>query len=429
MKQIESEMGLKQSRPVTVEGFAAPGYESVKEMFEKNCERGAEDSAQLCVYVEEKKVVDLWWSMSNPKYTGDTLTNVFSSTKSLTAIAMAALQDKGLISYDEKISTYWPEFGQNGKEDVTVADLMRHEAGLASLDNPPTFEDTWTENIKKNCLGSKIETEKCNYPTHGKGKREYHGISRGWIANEIFRRMDPGKRTIGEYLMEDVAKPLNADVYVGARNEKFEDYAPTVEIPMSSVLGESIKATFTDSAVDVDFISLLGVFNMLRKIYAGAGASKPAFQPNGVDDMTKIGPLFNMEAVRRGETSSANGNCSARGLALVAAAMANQGSINGVQVLSKQGCEALHKDPVEAPLFGIWPTNFTQGGVNKFDQASGRDGYYGWFGYGGSVFQWHPELKIGFAYTPTYLHAFDLTNNRGRMLQQEAVKCAKNMKN
>ena len=156
-------MGQQQSS-VKVEGFTAPGYESVKEMFEKNCERGAEDSTQLCIYVEEKKVVDLWWSGSNPKYTGDTLTNVFSSTKSLSAIAMAALQDKGLISYDEKISTYWPEFGQNDKNDVTVADLMRHEAGLASLENPPKIEDTWTENIKKNSIGSIIEKAKCTYP-------------------------------------------------------------------------------------------------------------------------------------------------------------------------------------------------------------------------------------------------------------------------
>ena len=206
------------------------------------------------------------------------------------------------------------------------------------------------------------------------------------------------------------------------------DFAPTLEIPVSTMFGESIKASFTDSAVDVTFGQLLGIFNTFRKLSSGAGASKPAFQPNGVDDLTKIGPMFNLEAVRRGETSSANGNCSARGLALVASAMANKGEVNGVQVLSKQGWEAMHQNPVEAPIFGM-PTYFTQGGVNKFDEASGRDGYYGWFGYGGSVFQWHPDLRIGFAYTPTYLHAFDLTNNRGRMLQQQVVKCVKNIKN
>ena len=86
-------------------------------------------------------------------------------------------------------------------------------------------------------------------------------------------------------------------------------------------------------------------------------------------------------------------------------------------------------------------TNFTQGGINYFTphqkenpsygiglKSEGlRDGFVGWMGFGGSVFQWHPDLKIGFAYTPTYLQVLDLNNNRARMLQQEVVKCAKNL--
>ena len=82
----------------SVGGTVAPGYESVKVMFEENFHRGSDESSQLCVYVGEEKVVDLWCSVKDPGYTGDTLTNVFSSTKSLTAIAMASLVDKvGLL--------------------------------------------------------------------------------------------------------------------------------------------------------------------------------------------------------------------------------------------------------------------------------------------------------------------------------------------
>ena len=188
-------------------------------------------------------MVDLWGSVSDPGYTADTLTTVFSSTKSLTAIALASLVDQvsalihqqlnifvklikyltkvrylqiiftslcpqGLLSYGEKISRYWPEFAEHGKEEDTVADLMRHEAGLASLDTPVRVEDTWTENIKKNAIGSILEKEQCRYP-EGQ-KREYHAITRGWVANEIFRRVDPAGRTIGEYLSEEVAGPLQA---------------------------------------------------------------------------------------------------------------------------------------------------------------------------------------------------------------------------
>ena len=122
-----------------------------------------------------------------------------------------------------------------------------------------------------------------------------------------------------------------------------------------------------------------------------------------------------------------------QGLALVAAAMANRGSFNGYSVLSPSGWEALHKDPTDGKLFAN-NSRFTQGGVNQFveedtSETNGRQGYYGWMGYGGSVFQWHPELKIGFAYVPTLMNWIDLTNNKGRLLQGEVVKCAKRAEN
>jgi len=69
---------------------------------------------------------------------------------------------------------------------------------------------------------------------------------------------------------------------------------------------------------------------------------------------------------------------------------------------------------------------FTQGGVCQFEDevSQGRGGYFGWMGFGGSVFQWHPELKIGFGYVPTLLTWIDLANNKGRLLQEEVRKCA-----
>ena len=128
----------------------APGYETVKEMFEENFRAGREDNAQLCVYVGEKLVVDLWGYSSDTSYTGDTLTNVFSSTKSLTAISMAMLYDKGLIRYTDKIVKYWPEFAENGKEETTIADLMRHEAGLVAFDQSVDPQTLQKDNIKNN---------------------------------------------------------------------------------------------------------------------------------------------------------------------------------------------------------------------------------------------------------------------------------------
>ena len=419
-------MGAHQSRHVTIHGSVEPGFESVKKLFENNFTRGSEVSAQLCVYVGDRRVVDIWGSVTDPAYSGDTLTTVFSSTKSLTAIALASLHDRGLLSYRDRISQHWPEFGQNGKEEITVADLMRHEAGLAYLATPIKIEDTLRDSIKRNAIGSVIEKEKCHYPETG--KREYHSITRGWIANELFRRVDKDGKTIGEYLKENVCGPLGADVFIGVEETRFKDYEPCQEFKLSTLIKESLKTNMFGGAVDIGIVDLYKIMDTFKKLSEGI---KPAFAQHKDQDMDKLGPVFNLDIVRKGETSSANGNCSARGLALVAAAMANKGHINGVKIIGHSAWESLHGEPVSAPIFGIFPTNFTQGGVNKFEEegGAGRDGFYGWFGYGGSVFQWHPELEIGFAYTPTLLHWFDALNGRGRLLQQEVVKCVKNMRN
>ena len=122
------------------------------------------------------------------------------------------------------------------------------------------------------------------------------------------------------------------------------------------------------------------------------------------------------------------------GLAKIAAAMANRGTFQGQTVLSQAGWEALHADPTIGHLFGDINSNFTQGGVNKFEEGDksvtpGRDGYYGWLGYGGSIFQWHPEYKVGFAFTPTLMEWYSPVNEKGRLLQGEVLKCIETMKN
>jgi len=413
-------MGQSSSKSSVVEGFVAPGYENVRTMFERNFSRGAEESSQLCVYVGEEVVVDLWGSTSHSNYTGDTLTNVFSSTKSITAIAMAALVDLGLMNYSDRICQYWPEFAENGKEQITIADLMRHEAGLANLDTLIDMEDTLRENIKRNCLGEVIARQKCVYPEGS--KREYHTITRGWVANEIFRRVHPEGKTIGEFVEEKFARPLEADIYIGVPASREEDYAPVHEIDLKKMIRESLKPAST-RGIALGFVDLMKTLNEFRKL----GGFKPTFKQYKDYNMKLLGPLYNIDVMRRGETSSANGNCSARGLAKLAAVMANQGTLGELTLLSNKAWQALHSGATKATWMGF-ETNFTQGGVSKFEEEGGRDGYYGWFGYGGSVFQWHPDLNIGFGYTPALLHWEDWTNSIGTNLQQEVVKCVQKLK-
>ena len=168
-------------------------------------------------------VVNLWHSISNPAYTKDTLTNIFSSSKNMTSVAMAMLHDKGLLHYDAKIVEHWPEFSGDGKEGITVADLLRHEAGFANF--LVEFESTellLTENIKNNSIGEMYEEALPRFPY--KGKREYHGLTRAFLANELFRKIEPSGRTIGEFLMREFSSTLSVRVFIGITDDELDDF-------------------------------------------------------------------------------------------------------------------------------------------------------------------------------------------------------------
>jgi len=213
-----------------IEGRVAPGFESVQRLYEHNMRNLAERNTQLCVYYNGERVVDLWASATgDTHFSADSLVNVFSSGKNLEAIAMASLVDKGLLKYDARVSHYWPEFGGGGKQNLTVAELMRHEAGLAAFHTTLEPQDLLADKLKENRIGEVIEGHIQRFRKAPGSRREYHAITRGWIVNEIFRRIDPAGRTIGEFLREDISEPLLADVIIGVREaelDRISDVSP-----------------------------------------------------------------------------------------------------------------------------------------------------------------------------------------------------------
>ena len=116
--------------------------------------------------------------------------------------------------------------------------------------------------------------------------------------------------------------------------------------------------------------------------------------------------------------------------------MANGGSLQGTQIFSQSTVDSFHSEPTEGDMI-ITVNSMTKGGVELFKTPSvvkptppklqppkGMEGSYGWYGFGGSVFYWHPEMKIGFAFVPTFMHIFDVNNVRGKNLLAEAIRCA-----
>ncbi|MFT6033976.1 MAG: CubicO group peptidase (beta-lactamase class C family) [Arenicella sp.] len=425
-------MSCRQNIKCEIHGTVAAGFESLRPLYEHNMNTMAEQNTQLCVYYRGEKVVDLWASMTNDReFSADSIINAFSSGKSLESIAMASLFSNGLIDYEAKITDYWPEFEANGKAELTVADLMRHEAGLANFDTSMALDDLLTKNIKQNSVGRIIEEQSQKFSAGDTNRREYHAVTRGWIINEVFRRVEPAGRTIGEFLRQDISQTLGADAFIGVKKEELTRVSKVSPLGFGFQFIESLKPRFLGRQIVHNIVQIL--VRLIRIIPSRLRRGRtPA--PAPFVGMKSI-EFFNKPDLAMGETPSANANCSARGLAKIAAMMSAGGKLDGKQYLSGQAWKALHDNPVEASMGGLFKTRFTQGGVNQFVECTpssstverefnqGREGFYGWMGLGGSIFQWHPELDIGFAFIPTSLHELDFFNERGKVYQTEVLSC------
>ncbi len=196
-------------------GHVAPRFEPVRSAFVDNFTERGELGGAVCVVVDGEVVVDLWGGVrdraTGAPWCADTMTLVHSTTKGLSALVLALLHSRGLLDYDERVATYWPEFSRAGKEDVTVRQLLAHQAGLFAFDERVDAEVV----ADLDRLAGVMERQRPIWPP---GERQaYHAITLGFYENELVRRIDPGHRTIGRLLHEDVATPLGVgdEVYIG----------------------------------------------------------------------------------------------------------------------------------------------------------------------------------------------------------------------
>ena len=198
-------------------GGVAHGFEGVRRQFERNFAERRELGAACAAYVRGEKVVDLWGGVrdarSRAPWNEDTLVLVYSTSKGLAAMTLALLHSRGLLDYDERVATYWPEFGQAGKEAVTVRQLLAHEAGLPVVDE--SLDARLIADFDR--LAEVIARQR---PLWEPGTRHgYHGISLGWYEGELVRRVDPERRTLGRFFAEEIAEPLGLDVHFGVPRE------------------------------------------------------------------------------------------------------------------------------------------------------------------------------------------------------------------
>jgi len=206
-------MQTRDERHATIHGFAGAGFEAVREAFSENFTRRHELGAACCIYRHGEKVVDLWGGIRN-KATGepweeDTMVLVHSATKGLAAMTLALAHSRGWLDYDERVCTYWPEFAQQGKEQVTVRQLLAHQAGLFAFGEP--VDKAVVADL--DLLAVVLARQK---PEWEPGSRQaYHAITLGFYEGELLRRVDPKHRSLGQFFQEEIASPLGLDFYIG----------------------------------------------------------------------------------------------------------------------------------------------------------------------------------------------------------------------
>jgi CubicO group peptidase (beta-lactamase class C family) len=204
--------GLRARKHLLIHGFTRRGFEPVREAFVRNFTSRGELGGACCIYQDGEKVVDLWGGArdraSGEPWQEDTMTLVHSTTKGLSAMVLALAHSRGWLDYDERVATYWPEFAQNGKEQITVRQLMAHQAGLFAFDERVDLAVI-------SDLDRLAEVMARQRPAWEPGERQaYHAISLGFYQGELMRRVDPSHRTLGEVFDQEIAGPLVLEFYI-----------------------------------------------------------------------------------------------------------------------------------------------------------------------------------------------------------------------
>jgi CubicO group peptidase (beta-lactamase class C family) len=195
-----------------IQGEVAKGFEPVRAAFLENFIRRNELGAACCVYRHDEKVIDLWGGVrskaTNEPWEADTMVLVHSATKGLAAMTLAVAHSRGWLDYEERVCSYWPEFAQQGKDRITVRQLLAHQAGLHAFDEP--VDRSVVADPER--LAAIMARQK---PAWEPGTRQaYHAISLGFYQSELLRRVDPRHRSLGRFFQDEIASPLGLDFYI-----------------------------------------------------------------------------------------------------------------------------------------------------------------------------------------------------------------------
>ena len=385
-----------------VRGSCDSRFDEVAQSFICNFEQRDEIGASVSITLDGQRVVDLWGgrkSVGGDAWERDTISVVFSCTKGASALCAHMAVDRGLLDLDVPVARYWPEFGQNGKEDAIVSMMLDHSVGVPAL-REPLKQGAYYD---YDHMVGLLERET---PFWKPGTRNgYHGVTSAWTVGEMVRR-STGQR-MGAFLREAVTGPLAIDFWMGLPETEEARVAPVIAYPPDATTFNSRIALAI--AADPQGPSALFALN-------GGG-----FNPNARE-------------ARAAEIGSATGVSNGRGLADLYAPLANGGAFGGLRLVGADTLARMARVSVathEDATLAI-PTRFSLGFMKSMDNralanadscsAVMSDAAFGHVGAGGSIGFADPECRLSFGYSMNQMGQGILLNERGQSLVDAAYR-------
>lgn len=375
----------------SIDGRCSPAFARVRDAFTANFSERGDVGAAFAVVQDGALVVDLWGGHADKArlrpWTSDTLTNVWSTTKGVAAICFAMLVDRGKIRYDDPVARHWPEFAANGKEHVTIAQLLSHQAGLCGFTAPVTMEDIYDQTRAEALLAAQA-------PLWPPGAQAgYHAVTIGVLANGLFRRVEG--RTLAVFVRDELAEAFGLDLLVGL---------PDADAHRAS----EIMAPPTLSSTDANPVS--------SRIQQAALA-------NPVMD-----PLWaNTRGWRLAPLPSVNGFANASSLAQLYGALAQGGILNGKRLLGPDAIKLATTLRIEGPdavlgVEGRWAAGFLRNIQGIYGDNETAYGHSGW---GGSFAFADPERRLGVSFVMNAMGNNLIGDPRGLALVEATLQsCA-----
>jgi CubicO group peptidase (beta-lactamase class C family) len=362
-------------------GTVDPRFERVREAFAAALARGDDIGASFAATIDGEPVIDLWGGWADADATRpwerDTIVNVYSTTKTMTALTALWLADQGGLHFEERVAHYWPEFAAAGKQDITVAQLMSHSAGLSGFAEAMDPADLYDWELVADRLAAQA-------PFWAPGTAPgYHAVTQGYLVGEVVRRIT-GK-SLGTVFAEELAGPLGADFHIGldaAHDHRVADLVPPPG-------GASISAGPPSDLMQ----------NM---------ASNPRIDP--LDTRTR--------AWRAAEIPAANGQGNARSVAAVQTLMANGGVSGGKRLLSEAGVRRALELQIEGDdlVLGM-PVRYGLGyGLPGPARPLPNPNTVFWGGYGGSLVVCDMDARLCMAYAMNKMAGTTMGDLRAGML-------------